>query len=60
MYRKFDKKFADLINYNVPRTFLQNPNDDNSDIPTQQTNHETDELPKLPDDGFVTTYCSKR
>ncbi len=55
MYQKFER-FDDLINYNVPRTFLLNQDDD-SDIPTQYSISETDKLPKPPDDGFIATYC---
>ena len=59
MVQKFDEKFANLINHNVPRTFLLNQNTDDSDIPTQQSILETDKLPKPHADGFIATYCCR-
>lgn len=59
MFQKFDEKFANLINHNVPRTFLRNQNTDGSDIPTQQSISETDKFPKPPSDGFIATYCCR-
>lgn len=59
MTRKFDEKFANLINHNTPRTFMQNPDADISDIPIECSALKTDELPKPPTDGFIATYCSE-
>lgn len=57
MSKKFDK-FSELINMDVPRTSLVTP--DNSDIPAELTaTGGTDELPKPPADGFISTYCNE-
>ncbi len=58
MSRNFSEKFADLINLNVPRTFMQDKCIIGSDIPTIHPALETNELPNPPDDGFIATYCS--
>lgn len=57
MSRKLDQKFDNLINHNVPRTFVVNPDADNSDIPANRSACEIDGLPKPPADGFIATYC---
>ena len=57
MTRKFDEKFANLINHNVPRTFIRISGVDSSDIPTEHPSLKTEELPKPPADGFIETYC---
>lgn len=59
MTRKFDEKFADLINHNIPRTFMRNLDVNTSDIPIECSALETDELPEPPTDGFIATYCSE-
>lgn len=57
MTEKFDEKFASLINYNISRTFMQNPYAGSSDIPVGYPTLEADKLPKPPAGGFIATYC---
>ena len=57
MTRKFDEKFANLINHTVPRTFMPNSEAISSDIPTEQLIFENEELTKPPADGFIANYC---
>lgn len=59
MTRKFNEKYANLINYNVPRTSTSNPDLDNSDIPAHRSVLKIDELLEPLDDGFISTYCCK-
>lgn len=58
MSRNFSEKFADLINPNVPRTFMQDKYTIGSDIPTIHSALESNELPTPPADGFISTYCA--
>ncbi len=59
MIRNFSEQFANLINYSVPRKFMQNEII-GSDIPVQDFTLETNRLPKPPTNGFIATYCDNR
>lgn len=57
MAKNFAKEFANLIDHNIPRTFIQTPDAGKSDIPAECPALEADGLPKPPADGFIATYC---
>jgi len=57
MSKEFDKKFASLINYSVPRSFMRTQDTDGDDIPAQRDIDAGDKLPTPPSDGFIAKYC---
>ncbi len=59
MSRKFDEKFNNLINHDIPRSFMRNPDGDNSDIPAECPTLAGSKFPEPSADGFIATYCCK-